>query len=63
MKILILLAAVVAVTLAYERLTKPKPYSCETCKYVKWNCIDEPCFSCEDESRYVKSSLEGQEFE
>jgi hypothetical protein len=42
---------------------RPKDKCCDTCRYAKLNCTEEPCICCEDGDCYQRSSLEGQELD
>jgi hypothetical protein len=40
---------------------RPKDKCCETCRFYKFNCTEEPCICCEDGDCYQRNNLDGQE--
>jgi hypothetical protein len=53
---------IVLLVLAYS-FFKPrtKDKGCDTCRFYKLNCTEEPCLYCEDNDCYQRNNLDGQD--
>jgi hypothetical protein len=61
--IIVVLALFVLLIAAISSFFKPRPKDkgCETCRYAKLNCTEEPCICCEDGDCYQRGNLDGQD--